>query len=319
MNGFTKPKYAERDDKQTGNADSKESQDLPLSAAPPKTVDKLLTTLRSAESSKKVGQCQGFATFKQKVIREGKKSSHMHQLNVTAFYDGSILPLRMQQKEGVHSHSSNTSMQSPFEMIFGFFCSRQQGSFDGLGTFDEISKANVSMSFSELLKFVSMMFPHHQFTRGELSWVMSRAKVEPIPLSESSKADKNDSDLKALTYAEWLNCVLRLALIAYGSQDMEHDKIIEHVAKDLMLDNVAALKKRLDRIARTNAGFGAWKDEKMPMEEGSLLSLNMKRPKALAEYMPDKNKMTILLVPPVALTVMGTDLVAGQAHAVRHL
>ena len=122
-----------------------------------------------------------------------------------------------------------------------------------------------------------------------------------------------------LTYAEWLNCVLRLALIAYGSHNMEHDEIIEHVAKDLMLDNVAALKKRLDRIARTNAGFGAWKDENMPMEEGSLLSLNMKRPKALAEYMPDKNKMTILLVPPVALTVMGTDLVAGQAHAVRHL
>ena len=49
-------------------------------------------------------------------------------------------------------------------------------------SFDSIAQKNCSLSLVELSRFALFMFPkeHNTFTWNELSWVVTKAKVEPI-------------------------------------------------------------------------------------------------------------------------------------------
>ena len=82
-----------------------------------------------------------------------------------------------------------------------------------------------------------------------------------------------------------ISCVIRLALIAHGADGVAPDRAIELVAKDFRLDNVEMLKQRLQKIARSNGGFGTWIDQTVPFQEGAQMALNLKRSKTLQDYM----------------------------------
>jgi hypothetical protein len=98
-------------------------------------------------------------------------------IKVFAFYDSKILPPGSKHATNARTTRPTTG-NSAIEMIFEFFAGLQQVTQDA--TFDEIAKANVCMSITELTKFTQMMFVSEPFTRQEVSWVFSKAKLEPI-------------------------------------------------------------------------------------------------------------------------------------------
>jgi hypothetical protein len=65
-------------------------------------------------------------------------------------------------------------------------------------TFDDISQANVTVSYPELLKFASVMFYKTPFPRSEISWVMSKAKTDPYGKAEGNWHGDTNGDLKSV-------------------------------------------------------------------------------------------------------------------------
>jgi len=147
------------------------------------------------------------------------------------------------------------------------------------------------MSFPELIKFTNMMFKDVSFTRNEMSWFMMKAKNEPISKIEGNWHGDSEGDIKLLNFIEWLACVLRMALVGYGTQGLGPDEALDRLAEHMGLYNVSELEDRLYRIARTNAGFGAWCDPNLPFEYGNPLALAVKRPKSLDDFMLPHSEM----------------------------
>jgi hypothetical protein len=158
-------------------------------------------------------------------------------------------------------------------------------------TFDEISAQNLSMSFPELIKFTNMMFKDVSFTRNEMRWFMMQAKSKPISSIEGNWHGDSEGDIKLLNYVEWLGCLLRMALVGYGTLGLSPDEAVGRLAETMDLYNVLELQDRLYRIARTNGGFGAWCDPNTPFEEGNPLALAVKRPKGLDDFMLPRTEM----------------------------
>ena len=226
------------------------------SGAPP-TVDRLLTVLRS--SSRPAAESQAFQNFEDRVNVLLGSTAFDPAFRIYTFYDEGIIPSGSAQ--ATPRTTRPVGGDSPLEIIFGFFCGRQQPGMGGMSTdvtFDEISANNASMSFPELIKFTSMMFTDLAFTRIELSWFMMKAKQEPFSGLEGNWHGDSDGDIKLLNFVEWLSCVLRMALVGYGSQGLEPGAAVRKVAEAMQLQNATELKIRLYRIARTNAGFGGW-------------------------------------------------------------
>ena len=158
-------------------------------------------------------------------------------------------------------------------------------------TFDEISAQNLSMSFPELIKFTNMMFKDVSFTRNEMRWFMVQAKSKPISSIEGNWHGDSEGDIKLLNYVEWLGCLLRMALVGYGTLGLSPDEAVGRLAETMDLYNVLELQDRLYRIARTNGGFGAWCDPNTPFEAGNPLALAVKRPKSLDDFMLPSTEM----------------------------
>jgi hypothetical protein len=102
--------------------------------------------------------------------------------------------------------------------------------------------------------------------------------------------------LGQLNFVEFLSCVIRLTLIAYGSLGMSPDAAVDEVAKDMHLGDINSVKQRLLRISRTNAGFGGWVDSDMDQEKAAVMALSMRRPKGLQEFMLPQDQMLVLQV-----------------------
>jgi hypothetical protein len=103
--------------------------------------------------------------------------------------------------------------------------------------------------------------------------------------------------LGQLNFVQFLSCVLRLALISYGSLGLSPEEVVTEIGKDMHLGDVHSVKERLLRIARTNAGFGGWVDENMAVERSAEMALNMKRSRSLEGYMLPREQMLRLQVP----------------------
>jgi len=259
-------------------------------ASAPRTLTRLLSSLRT--SRRPATEAHTFREFQARVEAVEKDPLTDPAIRVFAFYDSKILPPGT--KHGNARTAPPVSGTSALEVIFEFFCGRQQPGTSGMSTdctFDEIAQANVCMSLPELNKFVQMMFPTQSFSRHEMSWVMAKAKMEP--LTDNWHGDQ-DGDLKLLNFVEFLASVLRLALIAWGSKGLSGEEAVAEAAKMLLLDDLPAVKQKLMRIARTNGGFGGWVDESMPVEVGAETAVKIKRGKTLEELMLKKEDMLYL-------------------------
>ena len=147
------------------------------------------------------------------------------------------------------------------------------------------------MSFPELIKFTNMMFKDLHFTRNEMSWFMMRSKLESLSQIEGNWHGDSEGDIKLLNFVEWLSCLLRMALVGYGTLGLKAEEALSKLADSMMLHDIIGLKSKLYRIARTNGGFGAWCDPSIPFEEGLPLALNVKRPKDLEDFMLERTEM----------------------------
>eukprot|EP00802_Teleaulax_amphioxeia_P009925 Tamp_09948.p1 GENE.Tamp_09948~~Tamp_09948.p1 ORF type:complete len:536 (+),score=93.10 Tamp_09948:106-1608(+) len=263
-------------------------------AGAPVTVDRLLSTLRSRwKPAHETELFQDFEDRVNEIMSGGSTGCKMDPaFRIFTFYDEAIIPAGSAQ--ATIRTTRQVCGESPLEIIFGFFCSRQQPGTGGLPagcTFDEISAHNLSMSFPELIKFTNMMFKDVSFTRNEMSWFMMKAKNEPISKIEGNWHGDSEGDIKLLNFIEWLACVLRMALVGYGTQGLGPDEALDRLAEHMGLYNVSELEDRLYRIARTNAGFGAWCDPNLPFEYGNPLALAVKRPKSLDDFMLPHSEM----------------------------
>jgi hypothetical protein len=160
----------------------------------PRTVNRLLARLRTQERPHQ--QTTNFVAFEDHV-RSVLAQPSDPAFRVFTFFDEAILPPG--SKFGTVRSGRPLSGSSPLEVIFEFFCGRQQPGTAGMSTdvtFDEIAQANVSMSLPELMKFTLLMFPKHQFTKPELSWVMTKAKSDPFSAIETNWHGDVEGDLK---------------------------------------------------------------------------------------------------------------------------
>lgn len=183
---------------------------------------------------------------------------------------------------------------SPLELIFDFFAGRQQPGTAGMSSdtrFDKISGANVSMSFPELLRFVQVMLSTNCYTLQEVQWVLRKAKSSPYGKEEGNWHGDVSTEINDLNFVEWLSCVVRLALISHGSRGKNPEQCIDEVAKEMQLHNQRECKARIARIARTQAGFGAWTDDATPREALAPLAINLRRGKPLEDFMLGKHDM----------------------------
>jgi hypothetical protein len=270
---------------------SKVSENSKLGA--PATVDRLLSVLRTRRLP--ASETSTFQDFEGRVNELLGSKDLDPGFRVHTFYDEAIIP------SGSAGATPRTTRpvggETSLEIIFGFFCGRQQPGSGGMSsdvTFDDIAAANVCMSFPELIKFTNMMFTDIPFTRTEMSWFMTKAKQEPLSNLEGNWHGDSDGDVKLLNFVEWLSCVLRMALVGYGTLGFSPEDAIQKVADVLMVQNLILLKQRLYKIARTNGGFGAWTDPTMPFEAGTPLALSVKRPKPIAEFMLSRSDMLSL-------------------------
>lgn len=95
----------------------------------------------------------------------------------------------------------------------------------------------------------------------------------------------------SLNFVEWLTCVVRLSLVSYGTQGLTPEECIDEIARDMQLHSQKLVKDRIARIARTQAGFGAWKDDATPREIFQSLAINLKRGKPLDDFMLTNHQM----------------------------
>jgi hypothetical protein len=70
-----------------------------------------------------------------------------------------------------------------------------------------------------------------------------------------------------------------------------------HLARAADLPFLRRLRKKLMRIARTNGGYGSWRDETMPVEPAAEQAVRVRRGKTPEELMLPRDEMVFLQVP----------------------
>jgi len=259
------------------------------SSEAPGLVSRLVDNLRTRGENTR--NRETFQKFESKVLKDSVPPG-AGGVRITCFYDEAILPRG--SALATPRNSQLVDGLSPLEILFEFFAGRQQPGTSGCSsnlTFDEIAQGNVSMSFPELLKFASMMFPKDPFTRVEIQWMMTKAKSERYAEVEGNWHGDDQNDLKQMNFVEFLSCVVRMSLVAFGTKGMTPAEGVRETSKLLMLSDPLGLKARLLRVARTNGGFGGWKEPTDTPEEGATLSISQKRPKPLKDYMLSRPEM----------------------------
>jgi len=259
------------------------------SSEAPGLVSRLVDNLRTRGGDTRTRET--FQQFESKVLKESAPPG-VGGVRISCFYDEDILPRG--SALATPRNSQLVDGLSTLEILFEFFAGRQQPGTCGCSsklTFDEIAQGNVSMSFPELLKFASMMFPKDPFTRVEIQWMMTKAKTERYAEVEGNWHGDDGNDIKQMNFLEFLSCVVRMSLIAFGSKGLTPKEGIHKTSKLLMLSDPLGLKARLLRVARTNGGFGGWKEPTERPEEGASISINQKRPKPIQDFMLSRPEM----------------------------
>ena len=116
------------------------------------------TTLMQApirEKTTPASETRDFQEFEDRVNELLRSDDFDPAFRIFTFYDEGIIP------SGSANAAPRTTRpvggESPLEMIYNFFCGRQQPTA-GEGSFDDLAANNLSMSFPELIKCSSMMF-----------------------------------------------------------------------------------------------------------------------------------------------------------------
>jgi hypothetical protein len=96
--------------------------------------------------------------------------------------------------------------------------------------------------------------------------------------------DDDDNAEDEMHFEEFMKAIVCVAVYCY-SDTISHKDAVRALARELMLDQPYVLRDRIKVLARTCAGFGAWKAPADEMEKRPLLPAK-RRPELLSDILP---------------------------------
>ena len=141
---------------------------------------------------------------------------------------------------------------SALEMMFKYYAARRQNSHEGgtLKTFEEIEEANSTMDMSELTKFMKEFMPG-VFNRKEINWMFKMSNQMANGLSDDS--------VHTMDYDEFAGMLCIVAMQLY--RGCSPKEMAMRLGRRLELHDPLAMRAKLKRMGRIDAGFGAWKSD----------------------------------------------------------
>jgi len=143
------------------------------------------------------------------------------------------------------------------EMIHSYYSGRQNISETGNGggagssgvTFEDIQRANSTMSAAEFSKFLQDMFTFRLPTEIMMA------------IFQFCNLDNTNPEtlITEMNYNEFLRSLVCTAVYCYGDMCASYLQCMDVLAKELMLNDPQKLREHIFQMSRACAGFGAWK------------------------------------------------------------
>jgi hypothetical protein len=168
------------------------------------------------------------------------------------------------------------------EMIHTYYSGRQNISESGSNggastsgvTFEDIQRANSTMSAAEFSKFL------HDMCTFRLPTEIMMAIFQFCNLDNSNPGTL----ITEMNYREFIRSLVCTAIYCYGDMCSSQLKCLDILSKELMLNDPQKLRDHIFRMSRACAGFGAWK---APDEEVRALVKQNKATKRRIEKLVD--------------------------------
>ena len=143
------------------------------------------------------------------------------------------------------------------EMIHSYYSGRQNIAESGSGggpvasgvTFEDIQRANSTMSAAEFSKFLQDMFSFRLPTE------IMMAIFQYCNLDNTNP----ETLITEMNYNEFVRSLVCTAIYCYGDMCSSYLQCMEIVSKELMLNEPQKLREHIFQMSRACAGFGAWK------------------------------------------------------------
>lgn len=183
-----------------------------------------------------------FDVFQMQVQENNIQLARFDFLQLNAWYEG----LQVGPSNPVVPAQGSTAL----EMMFKYYAARRQNSHEGgtLATFEEIQEANATVDMSELTKFMKEFMPG-VFNRKEINWMFKMSNQMANGLS--------DDCVHTMDYDEFVGMLCIVAMQLYrGCKPKEMGR---ELGKRLELHDPLAMRAKLKRMGKMDAGFGAWK------------------------------------------------------------
>jgi Ca2+-binding EF-hand superfamily protein len=228
----------------------------------------VLQRIYSVRSSSLGKMPEQYDVFQLHVQENNMQLARFDFLQLTSYYEG----LQVGPSNPGIPQSGATACQ----MMFKYYAARRQAKEGGgTMTFQEIEEANNSIDMSELNKFMREMLPGI-FNRKEIYWMFRTANLFEHGLSDDS--------VFTMDFEEFVGVLAVVAMQLY--RGFTPREMASKLAEKLELHDPLAMRAKLKKMGRIDAGFGAWKSD-----EGSM----PKRfdPKARFRLEADAEKFTL--------------------------
>lgn len=188
-----------------------------------------------------------------------------------------------------------TATEGSLQQIFLFYAARQSIADAGNGTvsFEDIMRANTTMSKAELNKFLDDM----------IAYSVPRDVVRSVFLVANCTEGVSDENTSELNFEEFCLSLIKISVYIFHDDevlfpDLSSRKLcVTRMAEHLNLDNALKTAKYLKYMARANAGFGSWK---MPPEESvdaqKDRKIRVRRTMSLSRLLPTDREEEKILV-----------------------
>lgn len=196
---------------------------------------------------------------------------------------------------GSISGSGVRATEGSLQQIFFFYAARQSISDSGSGgvTFEDIMRANTTMSKAELNKFLEDM----------VAYSIPRDFVRTVFLVSNFTEGISDEVTSELNFEEFCLCLVKMSVYIFHDDSIlfpdlnSRKNCVVKMAEHLNLDDPVGTEKYLKLIARSSAGFGAWK---IPPEDNTEAKkdrkVRVRQTTPLSRLLPtDKQELAILV------------------------
>jgi hypothetical protein len=195
---------------------------------------------------------------------------------------------------GCGTKGGSQATEGSLQQIFYFFSARQSISDSGNGavSFEDIMRANTTMSKAELNKFLDDM----------IAYSVPRDFVRTVFLVSNFTEGISDEVTTELNFDEFCLCLVKISVYIFHDDDIlfpdlrSRRSCVVKMAEHLNLDDPVKTEKFLKHVARSSAGFGAWKMPPDELDARKDRKVRVRRTTPLSRLLPtDKQELTILV------------------------